>query len=69
VLDVELVCLLGRDMVRKILSTLLTFNGKDRSDNANCVISGVESSIVKLCCRTRLSGLVVIGNDDWFVFE
>jgi len=28
VLDVEFVCFLGRDIVRMILSTLLTFNGK-----------------------------------------
>ncbi len=28
VLDVEFVCFLGRDVIRKILSTLLTFNGK-----------------------------------------
>ena len=57
VLDVELVCFRGRAMVRRILSTLLTLMGKRWNDRASWVMSGAESSVVKLCRFARLSGL------------
>ena len=57
VLDIELVCLRGGAMVRRILSTLLTVMGNRWNDRASWVMSGAESSVVKLCRFARLSGL------------